>query len=464
MKFLDNIKTGAKLIGGFMIVVVIIIAVSILNYFNMKDLNRGTTTLYNDGLKPIINIENAESTLLSMRGDAFKYLAISSQRQDILKTIESEKTTIANYLGEYRKANLSSDQERALGELEDAITNYYKTLDTFISFVDKGENETAIKSASDGGDLSNARKAVGTATKKVIDLTVNKADGEKNSSDSTFATAQFWLIGIALLSIILAIIMGVTITRNIAIPLAQTTGALMKISEGDLLRDSDTTAMVDIPGSKDGSLIKKIESKAREKMLNRKDEIGDISKSLEKLIQYLQNMGDVAHTIANNDLSVTIQPKSEKDELGNAFLTMVNGLRQTVSEITENAANLTAASDQLADAAKQAGQATNQISITIQQVAKGTSDQANAVNKTASATEQMSKAIEGVAKGAQEQSQAISKAAEITTIMNNAIQQVNDSVSSVTRDSTAAAEAAKSGAVTVNDTLTGMESIRTKVG
>ncbi|BCY16820.1 hypothetical protein hrd7_06690 [Leptolinea sp. HRD-7] len=175
-------------------------------------------------------------------------------------------------------------------------------------------------------------------------------------------------------------------------------------------------------------------------------------------------MGDVAHTIANNDLSVTIQPKSEKDELGNAFLTMVNGLRQTVSEITENAANLTAASDQLADAAKQAGQATNQISITIQQVAKGTSDQANAVNKTASATEQMSKAIEGVAKGAQEQSQAISKAAEITTIMNNAIQQVNDSVSSVTRDSTAAAEAAKSGAVTVNDTLTGMESIRTKVG
>ena len=463
MKFLDNIKTGSKLIGGFMIVVAIILAVSVLNYFNMKTLNEGTDSLYTDGLVPILKIEMAESAILSMRGDAFKYLLIPEQRETIQKSISEEKSTIEGYLKEYRDANTTGEQKAAVDELDTALKSYYAAIDEYISFADKNDTDSAIKTVSDGGNLSNARKTVGTATSKVVDLSVSLAEEDKNLSESTFNNSTYWLIGIALISVLLAIFMGIAITRNIAIPLASTTNAMQKIAQGDLLRTiGQSTDNKD--GSNKADLLHTLEEKAREKMRLRKDEIGDMSKSLHELTNYLQGMGDVARTIANNDLSVTVEPKSENDELGNAFLTMVNGLRQTVSEITDNAANLTSASGQLAEAAAQAGQATNQISITIQQVAKGTSDQATAVNKTASATEQMSKAIEGVAKGAQEQSQAIAKAAEVTSIMNTAIQQVNESVSSVTHYSTIAAEAAQNGATTVNETLAGMESIKTKVG
>ncbi len=76
----------------------------------------------------------------------------------------------------------------------------------------------------------------------------------------------------------------------------------------------------------------------------------------------------------------------------------------------------------------------------------------------------MSKAIEGVAKGAQEQSQAIAKASEITAQISNAIQQVAGNAASVTTDSAAAAEAARGGAMTVEETLKGMQSIKAKVG
>jgi len=465
MNFLDNIKTGAKLIGGFMIVVLIILTVSVLNFFNMKSLNDGSDSLYNNGMVPILNIEMAESAILSIRGDAFKYLVIPDQRQDILKTISDEKEITTNYLEEYKKADLTTEQRAAVSELEGTLTKYYSSIDSFLAFADKDNTEAAIASVSDGGDLSNARKAVGTATSKLVDMTVKLAEEEKVRGNATFSSAAILLIVISLVSIVIAIFMGIAITRNIAIPLASTTDALKKIARGDLLRNTgNTDEKAKNSSSKDSDILHVLENKAREAMRRRKDEIGDISKSMHDLTEYLQSMGDVARTIANNDLSVSIEPKSEKDELGNAFLTMVNGLRQTIGEITDNASNLAAASGQLAEAAAQAGQATNQISITIQQVAKGTSDQANAVNKTASATEQMSKAIEGVAKGAQEQSQAISKAAEITSIMNTAIQQVNESVSSVTRYSTVAADAAQSGAVTVNETLAGMESIKTKVG
>jgi methyl-accepting chemotaxis protein len=464
MKFLDNIKTGTKLIGGFMVVVVIIIAVSILNYFNMKSLNEGTDILYKNGLLPTIKIENAESAMLSMRGDAFKYMVIADQRETLKKTISDEKNSINTYISDYKNSNLNPDQQTAISDLETAIKTYFTTVDSFLASVDKGDNEAAITSASDGGDLSNSRKAVGAATTKVIDLSTKEAENEKNQSDSTFFTAMLWLAGIAVLSVIIALFMGIAITRNIAIPLVTTSNALIKISQGDLLRIDTKASEEHKSTGKDTDLLHAIEMKAREKLRLRKDEIGDISKSLHELTNYLQSMGDVARTIASNDLSVTVEPKSEKDELGNAFQTMVNGLRQTVTEITDNASNLTAASGQLAEAAAQAGQATNQISITIQQVAKGTSDQATAVNKTASATEQMAKAIEGVAKGAQEQSQAISKAAEITSQINTSIQQVTENAESVTRDAVKAANAARSGAKTVEETLSGMQSIKSKVG
>ena len=52
-------------------------------------------------------------------------------------------------------------------------------------------------------------------------------------------------------------------------------------------------------------------------------------------------------------------------------------------------------------AADQAGQATSQINLTMQQVASGTSNQSEAASRTAHAMERMSQNVENVAQGAQ---------------------------------------------------------------
>jgi methyl-accepting chemotaxis protein len=194
------------------------------------------------------------------------------------------------------------------------------------------------------------------------------------------------------------------------------------------------------------------------------DEIGDLAIAFRKLIHYMQNMAVAATSVSQGDLTVELIPESEKDSLGNAFKQMIDGLRDTVSKINHSAVDLTSASVQLANAANQASQATSQISHTVQQVAKGTADQAQSINVTASSVEQMSQAISGVAKGAQEQSTAISKASEVTAQISSAIQQVTSSAAAVSRDSGVAAEAARSGAATVEETLVGMDNIKVKVG
>ena len=72
----------------------------------------------------------------------------------------------------------------------------------------------------------------------------------------------------------------------------------------------------------------------------------------------MQEMGQAANTISENDLSISVTPKSDKDELGNAFQRMVEKACAILwVHVTESANSLGAAAEQLSSAANQAGQA-----------------------------------------------------------------------------------------------------------
>jgi methyl-accepting chemotaxis protein len=76
----------------------------------------------------------------------------------------------------------------------------------------------------------------------------------------------------------------------------------------------------------------------------------------------------------------------------------------------------------------------------------------------------MARAIDGVSKGAQNQAESVSMASNIMAQLTTAIQQVAGNAQAVSRDSMKASEAARGGAVIVEDTVQGMEKIKTKVG
>jgi len=214
----------------------------------------------------------------------------------------------------------------------------------------------------------------------------------------------------------------------------------------------------------DGDLLRSTNEKGKDTTSQRKDEIGNIGQAFDDLVNYLLGMASAAKSISNNDLAVSVSPKSEKDELGNAFAKMIFGLQKVISQVADSANHVASAAGELAKASEQSGEATKQIATTIQQVAKGTSEQTEDVTKTASSVEQISRAIEGVASGAQEQSTAITKASHVATRINQAIEQVTNNAQAVTRDSAEAAKYSRDGAKTVKETITGMETIRSKVG
>ena len=232
-------------------------------------------------------------------------------------------------------------------------------------------------------------------------------------------------------------------SSNLTIPLNVMVGALQGLARGSLNKD--------IP----------IETKL--KIINRKDEYGVAGKGLRAVEGYMEEMVGIASKIAANDLTADIQIRSEEDELGIAYISMLKNLRGAVADIAQATTQVTNASGQLAQASEQSGNATTQITTTIQQVATGTSQQADFSSRTASSVDQLVRAIDGVAQGAEEQARAVEKASELTGQITRMIEQMAESGRLVSEGAQKTQELSNSGQKTVEKTIAGMERIQAKV-
>ena len=444
MQWINDLKTSAKLFGSFGAVILLMIVITVVGYINMNNINNGMTSLYVDRTLPVeqLGVTNTEESNLEiyLNGMIVFPENVDGYEQSINTSIKNMNTQ----MNAYRKTQLDPDEVVGLAKFDQDWPILQQEMGKIVTQVKAGNLDGARTLLGEGSQFNVSYTNVETALYTLLDYNVRVAGELNTQGDVTFAFARNLLIGIAIFAILLAMGLGTVITRSITVPLSIMASGLQSISRGDLNRDMD--------------------QKSKDAIARRKDELGTAGQGLAAAEIYLQEMAQAAKKIAQNDLTVSIQPKSAKDELGNAFVQMIAGLQKAIGQVADSASSLSAASEQLASAAGQAGQATTQISTTIQQVAKGTQDQAQAVGRTASSVEQMSRAIDGVAQGAQEQGNAVNKASLITAQLTGAIEQVAGNAAAVTKDSSSAAEAARKGVRTVEQTLEGMQSIKTKVG
>ncbi len=192
----------------------------------------------------------------------------------------------------------------------------------------------------------------------------------------------------------------------------------------------------------------------------KKDEIGNVYRSFSDLIKFLSDISQASKKISEGDLTITVDPQSEKDVLSISTKEMVQSLREKIRIFSENSNLVQQASSSLTLNAKEASNSTSQITHTIQQVAHGISEQTTSVNKTASAVDQLSSAIESVSSGTENQALAVERAASISRRISETILQVQTSIEEVATESGKAFTNAETGSKAVNETVNGMQTIK----
>jgi methyl-accepting chemotaxis protein len=132
-----------------------------------------------------------------------------------------------------------------------------------------------------------------------------------------------------------------------------------------------------------------------------RDEIGELAKAFQDQIEYLKGLAGAAERIAANDLTVHVNPKSDKDTLGNAFKSMVSNLSTVIRQLTDNAQKLSSAATEIASSSEQ--------------MSKGAKDQSDQVNQVSTAVEEMSATILESSKNAETATSAAKGASDTAT-------------------------------------------------
>src|SRR5438874_1867773 len=145
--------------------------------------------------------------------------------------------------------------------------------------------------------------------------------------------------------------------------------------------------------------------------MNRNDEVGELSRTFNRMISYLKEMAAVSEAIAGGDLTVQVQPRSQSDTLGKAFSEMTVGLRALVKNVRDSASQVAGGSNEVASASDesakiniQAASAIDEVtstmhemSINVQNMVKNTQTQASSVSETSASIDQMVASIQRVA-------------------------------------------------------------------
>jgi methyl-accepting chemotaxis protein len=130
------------------------------------------------------------------------------------------------------------------------------------------------------------------------------------------------------------------------------------------------------------------------------DELGQTAGALADIVAYLENFAGVAQRMTDGDLTVEVEPKSDRDLLGNSFHRLVSELSGIVRSVSASAGSVGSASHQMASTAQEAGRATGDVAHAVSEVASGAERQVQAIDCARVSAEEVARAIESSAENA----------------------------------------------------------------
>ena len=94
---INNLKIGTRLLAGFLFLALMLLVMALLDHMNIKAVNDGMTTLFNDRTVPIQQLSSVNAQLLKSRGDLYKATLFPEELATIHQEVASQFQTCPLY-------------------------------------------------------------------------------------------------------------------------------------------------------------------------------------------------------------------------------------------------------------------------------------------------------------------------------------------------------------------------------
>jgi methyl-accepting chemotaxis protein len=325
-------KIGARIAAGFTAVILISAALGVFAFSRVSVINTSAKSIATDSLPGLYAIGQIQTSAALNRGLLLEHLLAGDKDGKARAQIRMDelRNQITRQLAEYEKTITTSRDRELFEALKSARANFLGTFDEVLRLSSDLKDKEAV-------DLFNTRldpmyKKFSEAVDAEVAL--NKENGDRSGQaimDAGSSAQTGILIGIGF-AIAVATGISIFVVRSITHPLAQAVSLIGTVSAGDLMRKAE---------------------------VNSKDEVGQMLKALNE---------------------------------------MIDNLRKTVGSVQVSANNVASGSEQM--------------SATAQQLSQGASEQSAAAEESTSAMEEMASSVSQNADNARQTDKIASKASE----------------------------------------------------
>ncbi|OPX65216.1 MULTISPECIES: methyl-accepting chemotaxis protein [unclassified Methanoregula] len=306
MSFIDDMKIGKKLIGGFVIVLLIMAMIAAYGYMSAQDAASRSKVMYETNLAAIDKMGLVSADFQQMRAEIYRYIYVPAARSAATTTIDGLKASIRANIDSYSNLDLTDKDKAALNSFETNYATFITEYDKTIKAADANDMKTVDAQLAAGSPLITSRTNAVAAYKEIIKLNQDNAAALNKASGDAAAAAALYMAILSIAGILIGIGVALYMARSITAPIEQVGKNLKELSNGHL-----------------GNRLK----------LSRKDEIGEMAAVMDQFSDDLQNnVIGTMKKIADGDLSTELKAKDIQDEITPALMTTTNSLRALVSE------------------------------------------------------------------------------------------------------------------------------------
>ena len=320
-----RIPVSAKLFAGFGVILLMVAAMGWLSIARMGSIDQEAARIFEEDLEAIVALTTIEEEALQVEEFMSKGVlaALMAKEIEISNPAHSaELEAEADHLldeANVEAEDVTSRIEALLasglltGELATILEEVEHNWGLFLLELEEvnADEDAGLQFAAGEAVLSGEGEIAFAALIEEIDEIDDalelQAQHSADAANSTYQSARSQM----LIFIAVAIAVGAAVALYLAYLARSISNGANAIASGlKSISTGDLTAEVSITSN---------------------DELGDMATSFHDMSEYLREMSEAAEAIADGDLTVKVQPQSERDALGNAFVAMVKRLHESMS-------------------------------------------------------------------------------------------------------------------------------------
>lgn len=272
----------------------------------LKSVDEAMTTLHDNGLNPIEQLREIDATIYQVRGDVYEFVPFPELRTQTEQTLNENIANINKQLGDFHATTLSQEEKDDVAQFDATWAAYQKEIAAVVTQVKTGNEKGALESLKSGGKVSHAREQATASLDKLIDISGESIDEIMKEQDQTVARANITSTLMAVIGGLLAVGLGVVLSRSITGPTSQAVKVIQQMSNGDL--------------------------SARLQM-NRQDEIGVLTRAMDQLADTVNALVADTNALTQAATEGKLATRADASPYQGDFRKIVQGVNDTLDAV-----------------------------------------------------------------------------------------------------------------------------------